>query len=139
MKRLTDRKDIAQALNFGKYPVIKIDLADKDSYGIKGTKVRIDYGKDYYCHAVIRAYNDTKYLQTNASSTVLSASHGYDDYLDMVDYAAAPIIKANQDIVICLFDSDKKVAYPPVILTTGRRVYPHNTTPLDLDKVYVID
>ena len=44
MKRLTERTEIAKAINFHKYPVVEIDVSKVDEYGIIGTKVLIDNG-----------------------------------------------------------------------------------------------
>lgn len=137
MKRLTERTEIAKALNFGKYPVIKIDLADRDEYGVKGTKVNIDFGGEYFIHAKIRSFSDEKYLKTSAGGTMLKASLGYNDYLEMIEYANAPVIKANQEIVIALIDSEKKEVYAPAIIKTGERIDKFCMTPLELEKLYV--
>lgn len=137
MKRLTERTEIAKAINFGKYPVIKIDLADRDEYGVKGTKVNIDFGGEYFIHAKIRSYSDTKYLQTSQGATMLSATISYDDYIEMVEYANAPVIKADQEIVIVMVDSENRVVYEPVIIKTGKRIDKFCSTPLDLEKLYV--
>lgn len=138
MRTLIERKEIAQAINFGKYPVIKIDLADRDEYGIKGTKVNIDFGGDYLIHAEMRAYNDTKYLTTSKGGTMLSATVSYSDYMEMVDYANAPTIKADQEIVIFTYNSLRKEIYNPVIIKTGKKVDKFCSTPLDLEKYYVL-
>ena len=137
MKRLTDRTEIAKAINFGKYPVIKIDLADRDEYGVKGTKVNIDFGGEYLIHAEIRSYNDTKYLQTHQSGTMLKASIGYNDYIKMLEYANAPTIKADQEIVVVMVNSETKEVYAPAIIKTGNKIDKFCSTPLDLEKFYV--
>ena len=69
MKRINinDRQAVAKAINFGEYPVITIDLADRDEYGLKGSKVRIDNGtfrtgERYFIRATIRVYNDEQVL-----------------------------------------------------------------------------
>lgn len=138
MKTLTKRTDIATAINFHQYPVIKIDLADTDDYGIKGAKVNIDFGGDYFIHAILRAYNDEKVLTTSQHGSMLSASLSYDDYMEMADYANAPIIKADQDILIYLYNSDLRVVYNPSIIHTGSRVDRFCSTPLTLEKMQVI-
>lgn len=137
MKRLTERTQIAKAINFGKYPVIKIDLADKDEYGVKGTKVNIDFGGEYFIHATIRSYNDENYLTTTQGATTLKSSLNYGDYLEMIEYANAPVIKANQEIVIALIDSEKKEVYAPAIIKTGERIDKFCSTPLALEKLYI--
>lgn len=138
MKSLNERKEIAQAINFNKYPVIKIDLSEHDEYGLKGTKVNIDFGAEYYLHAEIRAFNDTRYLTTTQGATVLSDSMSYSDYMEMVEYANAPVIKPNQEILIFTYDSKKKEIYPPVIIKTSEKIDRLCTTPLELEKVFVL-
>lgn len=137
MRRLTERTEIAKAINFGKYPVIKIDLADRDEHGVKGTKVNIDFGGEFFIHAKIRSYNDKKYLKISQGGTMLSASTGYSDYIEMLEYANAPTIKADQEIVVVMIDSEKKDVYAPAIIKTGKRIDKFCSTPLDLEKLYV--
>lgn len=137
MKRLTERTEIAKAINFGKYPVIKIDLADRDEYGVKGTKVRIDFGGEYFINAKIRSYIDEKYLTISQGATMLSASMSYRDFMEDLEYANAPIIKANQEIVIAMIDSKKEEIYEPVIIKTGEKINKFCSTPLTLEKLYV--
>ena len=142
MKRLTERTEIAMAINFNKYPVIKIDLADRDEYGIKGTKVRIDNGtfksgEPYMIRATIRSYNDEKCLSFSQGGTMLADKMCYTDYMEMVEYANTPIIKTNQEILIFLYNSVTKDIYAPVILKTGERIDAFCTTPLNLEKFYV--
>jgi len=138
MKRLTERTEIAKAINFNKYPVIKIDLSERDEYGIKGTKVRFDIGEDYFLKGEIRAYNDTKYLVTTSRPAILKKEISYSDYLEDVEYANTPIIKANQEIVIFLYDSEKREIPAPAIIKTGERIDEFCMTPLTLEKLYVI-
>ena len=143
MKKLTERTEIAKAINFGEYPVIKIDVSNRDEYGIKGTKIRIDNGtfksgNKYFVNAVIRAYDDEKCLTTSAYGSVLKNAIGYSDYLEMVEYANAPVVKANQEIVIFLYNSITKDIYQPVIIKTGNRVDAHCSTPLELEKYKIL-
>ena len=144
MKRLTDRSEIAQAINFKKYPVVTIDLAKTDDYGIAGTPVNIDNGtfrtgEPYYIHATLRAFNDEKTLTFHASCTGISSSFTYSDMEHILTYANAPVVKPDQDILVCLIDSEKRQAYGPMIVHTSKRVSAHCSTPLTLeDKIQVI-
>ena len=135
MKFLNNRQEMAKAINFGKYPVLKIDLADSDDYGLKGCRVRIDAGtfKDgepYIIGATIRAFRDEKKLTTCADPCFLSDSFTYMDYTDMVERAYAPIIKPDQDVVIAVYDSRNNKAYAPAIVHTKPFVSKHCSTPL---------
>jgi hypothetical protein len=136
MRRLIDRTDIAKAINFGKYPVIKIDLADRDDYGIRGTKVNIDFGGEYFIHGKIRSYDDERCLTATQGATCLSKEIYYDDYLEMVEYANAPTIKANQEIVIFMYNSMTKEVFAPAIITTGK-IDRFCSTPITLEKFII--
>jgi len=143
MKKLTERTEIAKAINFNQYPVIKIDLADYDDYGIKGAKVRIDNGtfksgEPYFINAKIRAYNDEKVLTIHQDCTGLSDRITYDDYMKDVEFANAPIIKANQEILIFLYDSSMRNIFQPIIIKTGEHIDAHCSTPLSLERLEVI-
>lgn len=71
MKTLETKQEIAIAINMHEMPVVRIDLADADEYGIKSQKVLIDNGKlrrlnptdpdmPYLVRAEIRAFIDEK-------------------------------------------------------------------------------
>ena len=44
MKIISGKTEIAAAINFGRYPVIRIDMSQTDDYGVIGAPVRIDNG-----------------------------------------------------------------------------------------------
>jgi hypothetical protein len=138
MKLLKDKHELAMAINFGKYPVLKIDLADSDDYGLKGCKIRIDAGtfKDgmpFFIHATIRAYRDECKLTTSQGATCLSNSFTYSDYTDMVEFAQAPLIKADQDVVVAVYDSSKRMPHAAFIVHTGKTVSKFCSTPLTFE------
>lgn len=138
MKLLKDRKELALAINFQKYPVLKIDLADADYYGLKGCKIRIDAGtfrdgEPFTINAELRAYRDECKLTTSAGATVLSNSFTYKDYTEMVEFAQAPLIKADQDVVVAVYDSSKKMPYAAFLVHTGKTVSKFCSTPLTFE------
>lgn len=138
MKLLHDRKELALAMNFGKYPVLTIDMADADDYGLKGCKVRIDAGtfndgEPYIICATIRAYCDDRRLQTSQGGTCLSASFTWHDYIEMVEYATAPVIKPDQDVVVAVYDSRTNYPYAAFIAHTKNHVSRHCSTPLQFE------
>lgn len=138
MKKLSERREIAEAINFGKYPVIKIDLSNTDEYGIRGTKVRFDIGRDYYLRGEIRAYKDTKYLVTVLRASMLKSEYSFYDFIEDVEYANTPIIKENQEILICLYNKDAKVVFNPVVIKTGSKINPFCSEPLKLEELIVL-
>ena len=136
MRLLTERTEIAKAINGHDLPVITIDLADADDYGLKSQKVLIDNGtfKDgfpYYIRSEIRAYADEEKFKFSQGGTCLKASFGYYDMVEMLEYRNAPIVKVDQDVIISIIDSNKKVAYNPMILHTTKRIDAHCSTPLE--------
>lgn len=47
MKTLTERTEIASAINFKQYPVVTIDVSKRDDYGIVGCPVCVDAGLSF--------------------------------------------------------------------------------------------
>ena len=144
MKFLETRTEIAKAINFKQYPTIRIDVSKTDDYGIVGTHVLIDNGtfrtgEPYYVRATIRAFRDEGYLKFKSYGCCLHADFTYYDMEKILDYANVPVIKADQEILVCLLDSVKRLVYKPVVLKTGAQVDPHCQTPLTLEKFMVPD
>ena len=141
MTLLKDRYELARAINFGRYPVLKIDLADTDSYGLKGCRVRIDAGKfkntddNFYIDATLRVYCDEKRLTTSSGATVLKNDFTYQDYFDMVDRAQAPLIGPDQEVVVAVYDSRNSKAYAALLVRTAPKVTKFCSTPLAFEDV----
>jgi len=140
MKMLKDRHELAKAINFGKYPVLRIDLADSDEYGLKGCKVRIDAGtfrtgEPHFVEAELRVYRDEKKLVLSAGGTILKSDFTYFDYVHMLDRAQAPLIHADEEVVIGIYDSRTKNAFAALLVRTGKKVRPFCTDPLDFENV----
>ena len=138
MKLLNDRQEIAKAMNFGRYPVLRIDLADTDEYGLKGCRVRIDNGtfrtgEPFIIKAQIRAYRDEKKLTTFSGCTGLSASFTYSDYVEMTENAMAPLIHPDEDVVVAVYDSKNHRPFAPFIVRTGKRVSSGCVSPLSFE------
>lgn len=140
MKLLKDRHEIAKAMNFGRHPVLKIDLADADEYGLKGCRVRIDAGtfrsgEPHIVDAVLRVYRDEKKLATHCSGSMLTASFGYHDYVTMAENAMAPLIRPDQDVVIAVYNSNTQEALAALLVHTNARVNSQCTEPLGFEPV----
>ena len=144
MKVLSDRTKIAAAINFNQYPVIRIDLSKTDLYGVVGAPVRIDNGtfatgEPYFVRGYLRTFKDENVLTFNAGGVALKANLSYSDYEQMLEYTNAPIVKSDQDILVCMVDSGRRLVYDPVVLRTGKRVDPYCMTPLDLEPCKIPD
>lgn len=135
MRTLNDRYEIAKEINIKRTTTVRIDLADSDCYGLKSQKITIDNGTfrdgtPYLVHAEIRAYCDEMRFTFSGFSACLSASFGYHDIEEIVEYANAPIVKPDSDVVLAIVDSKTRKAYKPIVLHTAKRVDPHCSTPL---------
>ncbi len=135
MRTITERTEIAKAINGHGMPVITIDLADSDEYGLKSQKVLIDNGTfedgfPYYIRSELRAYTDEKKFRFSQGPVGISASFTYHDMKEMLDYRNAPIVKPDEDVVIVFIDSKEKMALCPIILHTSGRIDANCTTPL---------
>lgn len=124
------------AMNFGKYPVLKIDLADSNDYSLRGCKVRIDAGtfrdgEPFIINAEIRAYSDSCKLTTMQAGACLTNSFTYHDYEEMVEYATAPLIKPDQEVVVAVYDSKKRIPYAAFITKTSKQVSRFCSTPIE--------
>lgn len=138
MKLITERTEIAKAINGHNYPVITIDLAEADEYGLKSEKVLINNGTyndgfPRYIRCEVRAYSDEKTFEFSQGSCCLSASFGYSDMKEMLEYRNAPIVEADQDVIIAMIDSKKKEAYYPMILHTSKKIDQFCSTPLTFE------
>lgn len=137
MKVLTERTKIASAINFKKYPVVTIDVSKRDDYGIVGCPVCVDAGlfrtgEPHYVRATCRVYRDEQKLTFSRGCVGLSADFGYRDIEEMLEYANAPIIQKDSEMLVVIIDSVKRIAYSPVVVRTGSRVDPHCQTPISL-------
>lgn len=137
MKELKNRTEIASAINFRQYPVLTLDLTDKDEYGLKGCNVLVDFGKfdtgePWYEKGELRVYRDECKFEIKAFGTYLTKDFLYSDYEKIIDYANAPIIKADQEILICVYDSNARLAFNPIVLKTGS-ITKHCSTPIALE------
>jgi hypothetical protein len=139
MKYAYTREDIARALNFGTYPVLTIDLADCDEYGLVGSPCRIDFGsfsdgEKWYETAELRVYRDERKLSFHAWGSCLSESYTYSDFEEQAKFAVAPIVEPNSEFVVAVHDSKARELYAVLIVET-KRVNKHCSTPLGVEDV----
>lgn len=113
-KILTKREEIAKALNFGKYPVLTIDIQNcVEGYeGLyHGSDVRVacktlSHGT-LYAHCTLSFCKDEngdgfKDFSLTQGGVCLKSSFGYSDIMDMAKWANTPIVHAGQEVVVIL-------------------------------------
>ena len=110
MKYLTDRTEIGQAVNFGKYPVLFINRENRPypdfggDYSI-GCKVRVAYdngmeGMATRGNLFFSDENGRDELAISSKGSMLKAGFGRSDVLDMVEWAQAPVVRKGQTVVV---------------------------------------
>ena len=113
MKYLTERTEIAKAMNFGKYPVLYIDMDAKKYEGsdyCQGCRVRVHWDspdtryKDMYSTGNLY-YCDGRFA-ISGDATCLSADFGRSDVITMYQQANTPMIHKG-DTVVMVMDFSK--------------------------------
>lgn len=126
MKILKERSEIAIAINDHKMPVITIDLADADEYGLVSCNVCIETkfrdGTPHFIHSELRAFTDEDKFEFCSYGTCISSDFGYHKIAEMLEWRKAPIIKADEDVLIVVYDSKAKECFEPIVLHTDKKV-----------------
>lgn len=128
MKLLTDRQEIALALNFGKYPVLYIDRDnrkyDSSDFAI-GSKCKVSWDhkdpryKDMSCRCEI-AFSEGKYEFLQGGSC-LHSEFGRQDVLEMVEWANVPTIHCGQEVIVVEDHSKGRMCYVKLMKVSERK------------------
>ena len=132
MKILSKKTEMAEAINFGKYPVLTIDLATDCQYfkgeliGVCGCKVKhspTKYNDNVlYERGELRWWRDSKIFSLSSSSSTISSSFSYYDLMEDIEYANAPIVEeTKKEVVIIIHDSKKHKAIFPILVNLSER------------------
>lgn len=152
MKWLTDRKEIAKAINIDRIPVITMNIRKcMDGYEncYEGSRINLEgahKGKyaDLLTHCTARMYGDENgnerhdapwtYVRIHLSprTTYLHDSFSLRDVDEMVDWSNAPKAKAN-DLVIVYFRGEDRGYIR--LMKIGSRIDPFCTTAVMLEDV----
>ena len=127
MKLLTEKQEICEALNFGKYPVLHLDLARDKIKDMEGCyhgqiiKLEFDYRGEpvRYC-GNLDYYNDTNKLVITSGGTMLTSGLDYNEIIKMVNRATAPTIESNQEVIVVISNSDTRTASAPILTKVGK-------------------
>lgn len=115
MKEILKREEFGEEVNFGKHPVLTIDMS-KDGFMdtiFTGCKVRIDNGSfrtgERYLAKGEFIYNvkEDKYEVANYGICI-SARFAYEDAIEQIEYAQAPIVKDGDEVIIVKHNSETK-------------------------------
>ena len=127
MMYLTNRQEIATAMNFGQYPVLTINLENRpyeDSDYARGCRVRVawDHSERRYAgmttHGVL--YIENGRLEISGEGAMLSASFGYRDVMEMAAEANVPVVHKGQVVVVVMELPSKETCMVRVMKVSPR-------------------
>lgn len=115
MKEILKREEFAKEVNFGKHPVLTIDMSKEGFMNAiyTGCKVRIDNGNfrtgERFLARGEFIYNkqEDKFEVANYGICI-SARFCYEDAMKDIEYAQAPIVKDGEEVIIVKHNSETK-------------------------------
>ena len=128
MKYITDRQEIAYAMNFGRFPVLKINLETcKDGYDdyYEGDYVKVMTPRNGYpdMYSTGNLYLSEGRFGVLTEGACLSGSFGYTDVMEMTKVAQAPVLHAGETVVL-IEDFPKKRTCRVRMMKVSDRVDP---------------
>ena len=144
MKLVTNRNKLSKIINYHLMPVVEVDLADTNEYGLvsKPVLVRSKFkdGTPNFIECYINAFRDEKKFVFRAEPTTVSANFGYYDVKNMLKFSNAPVIGTDEDVLIVIIDSEKKNVISAMILHTDKKIDSFCQQPLEfIDDNYSLD
>lgn len=120
MRYLKHREQIAKAINFGKYPVLRIDLSNRPAQGYApdsdfcvGDRVRVAWDKPGYEGMTTRGnvYLENGRYAIDQGGAVLKNGFCRNDIIEDYEWSYAPLVHAGQEIVLIIDNpAEKKCA-----------------------------
>lgn len=140
-KVLLERTDIAKALNFGKYPVLSIDIDNvpckEDPSYMLGCNCRVAWDKEGYegmsSRCQLDLYNGKFSLISGGAC--LKSSYDYEDFIKDVESANTPLVHKGQEVVIAMYSSKLKTYIGVKVLKVSDRIDTNCITVATLEEV----
>lgn len=140
MKILTERTEIAKAMNFGKYPILRINMEDHAGFDTTeycvGEKVRVAYESRRYGEMYTRGeiYIEKGKVAISGNATCIHSDFGYSDVMEMAEWSNTPIVRAGQEVVVVHYYPSSKICIVRM-MRVGDRVDPHCMTVAVLEEI----
>lgn len=114
---LTDRKDMAQALNFGKYKVLTFDMDENKGERAAVTKQTINHGEMKYAGELRRGCKtaDDGIYYLLGDVTMLTAHISVERWLQFAEVANCPVIKEGDEVAILVHSETMGVAFVQLV------------------------
>lgn len=128
MKVLTDRREMARALNFGKYPVLTYDIDNKKGSKAVVGELKTEHGVARYDCTLYQGYEkeDDGIFWLMTHSAMLTATVGVHDWLKNAEFANAPLILPNTEVAILMYS--KQFDFAVIKIVKSGRIDPNCST-----------
>ena len=140
MKLLTERTEIAKAMNFGKYPVLTLNMEDHDGFEDTtyciGCNVRVAFDTKNHgqLHTEGHIYLEGGKVCISNNAVCIHSDFGYSDVMEMVKWANTPMLHAGQEVVV-VFDWPTEKGCVVRMMRVGERIDPHCMTVTTLEDI----
>ena len=149
---LNERQEIGLAMNFGKYPVLWMEVGNPragwDRFTVyEGCKARITGQSSRHGDLIytgrLSMYGDEQKeevltspwfwdgIHLSSDGCFLDASFGYSDVMEDLENSQSPMLETNQEVIVVMKDSNRKVCWVRKMKTTSHKD-PHCQTMLKL-------
>ena len=130
MREIRSREEYAKAVNFGKYPVLMIDMNQKGFMDeiFDGGKVRIDFGnfKDgerYLGCGEFKYYKKENKFYVASYGCMITKDFTYEDAMESAEYGNSPIIDEGDEVVIVVHNSKERWLKAYIAKAVGKRKF----------------
>lgn len=134
MRILTEKKEIAHALNLGKYPVLSINLDDteqnpyRDESYVKGCRTRVAWdsnnpryeGMATDGYVYIETYESESKYGISGRGACLKANFGLEDVLNDVDRANSPLVHKGQVVAVVHYSKKQRYYFVRMMRVSDR-------------------
>lgn len=115
MKEIKSREEYAKVVNFGKYPVLMVDMNQKAFMDeiYDGGKVRVDFGhfddgERWLGCGEFKYYKKENKFYVASYGICISNNFTYEDAMEDAEYGNSPIINEGDEVVIVVHDSKER-------------------------------
>ena len=108
MKIITNRQEIAKVLNFGKYPVLYVDLDKMERDYIKGSNCRIKWNyqdEELLLNCYLEVVNGR--YQIGNEGSIVTSDYSVNDFINQIQWSNTPIIECGQVVAVAQFSKKK--------------------------------
>ena len=108
MKIITNRQKIAKVLNFGKYPVLYVDLDKMERNYIKGSNCRIKWNyqdEELLLNCYLEVENGR--YQIGNEGSIVTSDYSVNDFINQIQWSNTPIIECGQVVAVAQFSKKK--------------------------------